>query len=91
VREPLLPVSNSPCVENIVKGIFKPSTAFQESIDSLNDAIQMFTAVIGDLELKVSVEIFKEGKNLKQSVATLFDQMKSRFDSIESKVHIIAG
>ena len=54
--------SNSPCVENIGHGIFKPFTAFQESIDNLNDVIQTYTSVIGDLEIKVSVEISRKGR-----------------------------
>ena len=47
--------------------------------------------MIGDLELELSVAIFKQGQDLQNSLITLFDQIQSRFDSIEPDIRTLAG
>lgn len=76
---------------NIGKNIIKSSKAFQETVDKLNEAIQHYTATIGDLELELSVAIFKQGQDLQNSLVTLFDQIQSRFDSIEPDIRTLVG
>ena len=76
---------------NIGRNIIKSPKALQEAVDKLNGAIQHYTATIGDLELRLSVEIFKQGQDLQNSLLTCFDQLNSRFDSIEPEIQILAS
>lgn len=76
---------------NIGKNIIGTSTPLQDSIKKLNESIQIYTAVIGDLQLELSVAIFKEGQNIQNSLVTMFNRMESRFDSIEPEIRTLAG
>jgi len=76
---------------NIGRNIIKSSTAFHEAVAKLNGVIQHYTATIGDLELMLSVEIFKQGQDLQNSLLTCFDQLNSRFDSIEPNIQILTS
>jgi hypothetical protein len=59
-------------------------TVFQDSVNKLNEAIQVYTAAIGDLELKLSIAIFKQAQ-------IMSEEMKYRFDSIEPTIQTLAG
>ena len=76
---------------NIGRNIIKSPKAFQEAVDKLNEVIQHYTATIGDLELMLSVEIFKQGQDLQKNLLTCFDQINSRFDSIQPDIQVLAS
>lgn len=78
-------------IVNIGKNIISPSNAFQNCVDELNEAIQVYAAAIGDLELKLSIEMFKEGKNLRRTLIELFDQTRCQLSTMGSTLQNITG
>jgi hypothetical protein len=76
---------------NIGRNILRSPTAFDDVIEKLNGAIKAYTAATGDLELKLSVRIFKQGQDLQNNVFALSNQIDSRFDTIEPDIPTIAG
>ena len=65
----------------------KSSTALKESLTHLNEAIQAYAEAIRDAEFKLSIEIFKQGQDMQNTLSALFDQMMS----FEPEIRALAG
>jgi hypothetical protein len=65
----------------------KSSTALKESLTNLNEAIQAYAEAIRDAEFKLSIEIFKQGQDMQNTLSALFDQMMS----FEPEIRALAG
>ena len=63
------------------------SKALQEATTTLNEAVQFYTEAVQDMELKLSITIFKQGKDIQRTLDSLFNQMMS----IEPELRMIAG
>ena len=65
----------------------KSSTALKESITNLNEAIQAYAEAIRDAEFKLSIEIFRQGQDIQNTLSGLFDKMTS----FEPEIRALAG
>ena len=76
---------------NIAKSIIHPSTSLQDGIENLKQAVQAYAAAIADLQVKLSVELFKQTQNLENSLDSYFNEFKSDLGIIEKKLQCLLG
>ena len=76
---------------NIGKSIIHPSTSLQDGIENLKQAVQAYAAAIADLQVKLSVELFKQTQNLENSLDSYFNEFKSDLGIIEKKLQCLLG
>lgn len=76
---------------NIGKSIIHPSTYLQDGIEGLNQAVQAYTTAIADLQVKLSVELFKQTQTLENSLDSYFNDLKSDLGVIEKKLQSLVG
>ena len=76
---------------NIGKSIIHPSTSLQDGVENLKQAVQVYTAAIADLQVKLSVELFKQTQNLEDSLDSYFNDFRSDLGMIDKKLQSLIG
>jgi hypothetical protein len=69
---------------NVLKRLASSPTSFNDAVKRINEAIDAYTASIGDLGVRLGIEIFLQGREMQSNFNNLSDR-------IEENIRPLAG